>query len=308
MPIINVFAVILVIVGLFFLLGLTPDVISRDILSFVHKKESLSYKAAIVQGRAKRSKLRIALSDMHNALKATGSENKFAVLLTLSLLGFAGGCVIAAMINNIIFVPVFAVISFTLPYGYAKGLAAVYNKQISEELETALSVITTAYMANEDIIFAVENSVEHIRQPVQQVFKEFLAKTKLINSNVRLAISQMKNSINNEVFHEWCENLIECQDNITLKHTLQPITSRLADIRVVNVELSTMLMNPRREFLIMMLMTIGNFPMLLLLNRDWGIVLFNTMVGQIVLGITAIVCIITTILCFKFTQPIEFRR
>jgi Flp pilus assembly protein TadB len=308
MAVTNVFAVVLVIAGVFFLLGLSPDVISRDILSFIHKKESLGYKAAIVQGRAKRSKLRVALSDMYNALKATGSENKFAVMLTMSLLGFAAGCVFAAVINNIIFVPVFAVISFALLYGYAKSLAAAYNKQISEELETALSVITTSYMSNEDIIFAVENSIDHIRQPVQQVFKEFLAKTKLINSNVKLAISQMKNSINNEVFREWCDNLVECQDNITLKHTLQPITSRLADIRVVNVELSTMLMNPRKEFLVMMVMTIANFPLLLLLNRDWGMTLFNTVVGQFVLGITAIVCIITTILCFKFTQPIEFKR
>ncbi|MCL1866573.1 MAG: hypothetical protein FWF82_04115, partial [Oscillospiraceae bacterium] len=231
MVITNIFAVILIIVGIFFLLGLTPDSMSRDILSFIHKEESLRYRAAIVQGKAKKSKLKTALTDMYNALRMTNSENKFAVLVTMSFVGFAAGCVFAALINNIIFVPVFGVISFALPYGYAKGLASAYNKQISEELETALSVITTSYISNDDIIFAIENSIEHIRQPVQQTFKEFLAKTKLINSNVKLAISQMKSSINNEVFREWCDNLIECQDNNTLKHTLQPITARLSDIR-----------------------------------------------------------------------------
>jgi hypothetical protein len=58
----------------------------------------------------------------------------------------------------------------------------------------------------------------------------------------------------------------------------------------------------------MIIMTIANFPMLLLLNKEWGSTLFNSIIGQIVLGITAVVCVITTILCFKFTQPIEFKR
>jgi len=306
--IINIFAVILITAGVIFLFGLSPDVIGKDLLSFIQKEESLKHRAAVIQGKAKKSKIKAALTEMYDALRATDSENKFAVLVTMSLLGFVAGCTFAALTGNVIFVPVFGVISFALPYGYAKGLASAYNKQMANELETALSIITTSYMTNEDIIFAVENSIGHIRQPVQRVFKEFLAKTKLINSNIKLAISQMKDSVNNEVFKEWCENLIECQDNITLKFTLQPLTSRLSDIRVVNAELSTMLMNPRKEFFLMLAMVIGNIPLLLLLNREWGTTLFDTIIGQIVLGITAIVCVITTLLCFKFTQPIEFKR
>jgi Flp pilus assembly protein TadB len=187
-------------------------------------------------------------------------------------------------------------------------LAAIYNKQLSEELETALSIITTSYMSNDDIIYAIEHSVEHIRQPVKEVFKEFLGKTKMINSNVKLAIAQMKDSIKNEVFHEWCESLIECQDNITLKHTLQPLTARLADIRIVNAELAVMLSSPRREYITMVIMILANIPMLYLLNKEWCMTLFETFAGQLVLGITAMVCVVTGILCYKYTQPIEFRR
>jgi Flp pilus assembly protein TadB len=275
----NLVAISLMIFGIFMIFGLTPEKIGNDFLRFLNKEKPLRQQVLEAQGKVKKSKLQAALSEMYNALKATGSENKFAVLLSFSVLGLVAGCLFAAMIGNIIFVPVFALLSFILPYGYAKTLAAIYTKQLSEELETALSIITTSYMSNDDIIYAIENSVEHIRQPVKQVFKEFLGKTKLINSNVKLAISQMKDDINNEVFHEWCENLIECQDNITLKHTLQPLTARLADIRIVNAELSVMLSSPRREYITMVIMILANIPMLYLLNKEWCMTLFETFAG-----------------------------
>ncbi|MCL1831748.1 MAG: hypothetical protein FWG45_02405 [Oscillospiraceae bacterium] len=305
---VKVIAIVLMIFGICVVLGLTPERIGNDLLTLLHKEKSLKYKVRLAQGKAKKSRLQAALNEMHNALKATGSENKFAVLISVSAIGLVAGCLFAAMIGNIVFVPAFAMISFILPYGYAKMLASAYNKQLSEELETALSIITTSYISNEDIIHAVESSIDHIRQPVKQVFKEFLGKTKLINSNVKLAISQMKDSINNEIFHEWCDNLVDCQDNITLKHTLQPLTSRLADVRIVNAELAVMLSSPRREYITMLIMMLANIPMLLLINRDWGMVLFETFAGQLVLGITAMVCVVTGLMCYKFTQPIEFKR
>jgi len=305
---INLIAVSLVIFGVFFALGLTPESIGNDLLNFLNKEKSLKRQVLEAQGKVKKSKLQAALSDMYNALKATGSENRFAALLSISVLGLVAGCLFAAMIGNIIFVPVFAMLSFILPYGYAKALAAAYNKQVSEELETALSIITTSYISNDDIIYAIEHSIEHIRQPVKQVFKEFLGKTKLINSNVKLAINQMKERINNEVFKEWCDNLIECQDNNTLKHSLQPLTARLADIRIVNAELAVMLSGPRREYITMVVMLIANIPMLYVLNKEWCMTLFNTFAGQLALGITAMVCVVTGIFCYKYTQPIEFKR
>lgn len=304
----NLIAIILIIFGVFIMFGLSPEQIGNDLLKIMYKEKSLQYKVRTAQGKVKKSKIQTALSDIYGALKATNSENKFAALISASVLGLIAGCLFAALIGNIIIVPVFALVSFILPYGYAKGLASSYNKHLSDELETALSIITTSYISNEDIIYAIENSINHIRQPVKQVFKEFLGKTKLINSNVKLAIAQMKDSVNNEVFKEWCDNLIECQDNITLKHTLQPLTARLADIRIVNAELAVMLSSPRKEYITMLIMLFANIPLLYLLNREWCMTLFETFAGQLVLGITAIVCMITAILCYKFTQPIEFKR
>jgi len=43
------------------------------------------------------------------------------------------------------------------------------------------------------------------------------------------------------IFREWVEALVRCQDDRTLKDTLQPIVSKLSDVRTVNTELAGVL-------------------------------------------------------------------
>jgi Flp pilus assembly protein TadB len=308
MLIVQLCVLFLLITATALILGLTPERISMDILSLLYKEDSLRRKVAIAQGSAKKSKLQSALLDTYNALKATGSENNFAVLCTVALLGFVAGCILTALIGNIIFFPSFTLVSFLIPYSYARGLVYTYNKQIADELETALSIITTSYISNGDIIYAIESSTPYIHPPVQNIFKEFLGGTKLISSNIKLAIAKMKDKINNEVFHEWCNSLIECQDNASLKSVLQPIVSKLSDLRIINAELQTELNGARNQYLIMVFLTVGNIPMLYFLNREWCYSLFATFPGQIILGLTAMSCAITGLLAYRFTRPIEYRR
>ena len=305
---IYLFGALLMSGGIVVLLGITPEVMTQDIMSLLSRQRSLKYLVAKAQGTVRRSRLQQAVMNIRSALTATHSENKFSLLISVSLIGICAGFLLAALLQNLLLIPVFSGICVVLPYAYVNMLLANYNRRISEELETALSIITTNYVSNDDIIYAVEQSIDYINPPVQQAFRKFLTQTKLINSNVKLAIEQLKGEINNEVFHEWCDSLIECQDNVTLKKTLQPITARLSDIRIVNAELRNMLMSPRREHIMMVFILLANYPILYFINADWFSVLFDTIFGQVVNCIVAVVVIVTVILAYKYTQPIQYKR
>lgn len=305
---IYLFGALLMSGGIVVLLGITPEVMTQDIMSLLSRQRSLKYLVEKPQGKVRRSRLQQAVMNVRNALTATYSENKFSLLISVSLIGICAGFLLAALLQNLLLIPVFSGICVVLPYAYVNMLLANYNRRISEELETALSIITTNYVSNDDIIYAVEQSIDYINPPVQQAFRKFLTQTKLINSNVKLAIEQLKGEINNEVFHEWCDSLIECQDNVTLKKTLQPITARLSDIRIVNAELRNMLMSPRREHIMMVFILLANYPILYFINADWFSVLFDTIFGQVVNCIVAVVVIVTVILAYKYTQPIQYKR
>lgn len=114
--------------------------------------------------------------------------------------------------------------------------------------------------------------------------------------------------LKNSIYEEWCDTLIACQNDRTLKDTLMPVVSKLTDVRLVNNSLKTMLAETRREYWMMVLMVVGNVPLLYCLNRDWYDALMNTVFGKIVLAISGVVIIITAIRMNKITKPIEYKR
>lgn len=120
--------------------------------------------------------------------------------------------------------------------------------------------------------------------------------------------TEEKAKVKNSIYEEWCDTLIACQNDRTLKDTLMPVVSKLTDVRLVNNSLKTMLAETRREYWMMVLMVVGNVPLLYCLNRDWYDALMNTVFGKIVLAISGVVIIITAIRMNKITKPIEYKR
>ena len=68
-----------------------------------------------------------------------------------------------------------------------------------------------------------------------------------------------------------------------------------------------MLASARNEYWMMVLLVVGNVPLLYLLNKDWFHTLLYTTPGKIVCGICGIVILITAMFMKKFTKPIEYK-
>lgn len=140
------------------------------------------------------------------------------------------------------------------------------------------------------------------------MFAEFLVQLRLIDADTTKAIDSLKQKVDNEVFHEWCDALAACQHDRGLKSTLTPIVTKLSDIRVVNSELELLLSEPRKEFIIMVLLLIANIPLMYFLNQDWYDVLMHSVAGKIVLTIDMAAIFISSAFVVKLTRPIEIRR
>lgn len=221
------------------LLGLTPQRISDDIMSLLHREKSLKDKVLTAQGKRRKSRLQRLFDNMTNALAATHSENKFTLLITAAVIGGCVGVLFGALFNNLLVSVILIAASLVVPYVYVKLLLSNYKKHI---------------------------------------------------------------------FWEWCDTLIECQDNSTQRVSLQPLAARISDIRIVNAELSNMLMQPRKEVFTMIGLVLANYPLIFFLNADWFSVLTDTLFGQIVNCIVAVTIVIVIALTYKYTQPIEFKR
>lgn len=297
------------ITGFFILLGLSPMEFTGSVFGkLADKPKSLRDEINEVTRRKKPSYLRREIAEVQSILKVTGRSGGFPMLCALSLLFFCGGASVAIVLSNFFLVPVMAVGCMFLPFWYVKLTQSHFKRDIAAELETALSIITTAYLRNEDILTAVEENIAYLNPPVLSVFTSFVSRVRLVNPDITAALHDLKGRIDNAVFREWCDALISCQQDRSLKTTLTPIVSKLSDMRVVNGELENMVFEPRKEFIMMQLLVVGNIPLLYFLNKDWYHTLMHTPMGQIILAICATVIFVSTAFVIKLTQPIEYRR
>ena len=309
MTTIPLMACIGMIAGSFLLLGLTPMAFTATIFGrLTDQPKALRDEVNETTRRKKKSYLRREIAEVQSILKVTGRSARFPMLCALSLLFFAVGASVAVMLSNFFLVPVMAAGCMLLPFWWVKLTASHFKKDIAAELETALSIITTAYLRNEDILTAVEENLPYLNPPVLSVFQGFVSRVRLVDPDVTAALHDVKTRIDNAVFHEWCDALIACQYDRSLKTTLTPIVSKLSDMRVVNGELENMVFEPRKEFIVMVILVIGNIPLLYFLNQEWYYTLMHTPLGQVVLAICAAVIFISTAFVIKLTQPIEYRR
>lgn len=309
MTTIQLLACIGMITGFFLLLGLKPMEFTDGLFSFLtREKKSIKDEIKAAQRRKKPGFLRREISMAQDVLAMTGRSKRFSLICACSLLLFGIGASIAIVLGNFFLAPVMAVGFMLLPFWYVQLTASHYKKDISAELETALSIITTAYLRSENILTAVEENIHYLNPPVHQVFKDFVMRVKLVNPDVLEALKALRSKIDNEVFQEWCDALCDCQHDRSLKTTLTPIVSKLSDMRIVNGELENLVFEPRKEFIIMAIFVIGNIPLMYLLNKSWYDTLMHTPMGQVILSISAALIFISTACVLRLTKPIEYRR
>ena len=309
MTTIQLLACIGMITGFFLLIGLKPMEFTDGLFSFLTREnKSIKDEIKAAQRRRKPGFLKRQIHMAQEVLAMTGRSNRFSLICSCSLLLFAIGAAIAIVMGNFFLAPVMAAGFMMLPFWYVQLTASHFKKDIAAELETALSIVTTAYLRSENILTAVEETLHYLNPPVHQVFKDFVLRVKLIDPNVLEAIKVLRTKIDNEVFREWCDALCDCQHDRSLKNTLTPIVSKLSDMRIVNGELEYLVFEPRKESIIMVIFVIGNVPLMYLLNKSWYDTLMHTPLGQIILAISAALIFISTACVIRLTKPIEYRR
>lgn len=299
---------LLSVIGIVVLLGLTPDSITDDMMKFVSPEQTLRDKVLIAKGRKKSRRLTLGLNRIRDALVTTGKGSMFTVVCASALLLMLIGCVTAIAIDNPFLVPVFALAFALLPFGYAKRTIHYYENHINDELETALSIISTSYVRSDDIVNAVTENLPYLRPPVKDIFAGFIAENTLLTANIKQSIRHLKEKIGNSIFREWCDTLLACQDDRTLKDTLMTTVSKLTDVRLANSQVKGMLTAARTEYCMMAAMVVGNIPLLYLLNKDWYNALMNTLPGKVTLAVCGMTILVTCILMFRFTKQVEYKK
>lgn len=308
MTLLYILSFLIMTTGIVILLEITSESVTDDVMRLVSPKQTLKDKVLIAQGKKKTRRITKEILHIKDALEATNKNKAFSIACVTSLVMVVVGCVVAIMLDNYFLIPIFAVAFASVPFLYIKNTLSAYDNHIKEEMETAISIITTSYIRSDDILNAVNENISYLKPPLKDIFQGFMGDALMVSSDTKKAIKNLKGKIDNDIFAEWCDALIACQDDRTLKDTLLPIVEKLTDVRIVNNELKTMLSEVKKEYWAMVALVIGNIPLLYMLNVDWYRALMYSLPGKIVLAICATVILVTAALMIKYTRPVEYKR
>lgn len=248
------------------------------------------------------------IRESRSVLELTHRSEKLPAYTLSSIILFIFGCIVSIALQNYFLLPVLSVGCALIPWFVVLATATKFKRRLNDELETSLSMITTSYLRSDNIIAAIRENVGEMHYPVKEVFEKFLVQSSLISSNISALLEDMKQSVGNDTFKDWVDQLILCQSNRTLKSTLQPIVARFSEVREVSGELDSMLYEPLKEFISMATLTILNYPLFKAISPDLYRALMYTTAGQIIMAVTFVTLFISFAAAIRNTRPVEFRR
>ena len=270
------------------------------------KKERAKDYVRRINGKATES---IAVRSRRQALEVferTGQRERYRKTLQVSLAAAVIGAVIGLALRNIFLAVVLAGGFYFIPLWWTQFSLYRYDQYLNDELETALSLITTSYGRNNDILASVEENLGNIHEPVKGVFTSFVNTLRYVDANAPAQIERMKASLDNPIFRQWCDTLILCQADHTLRDALLPIVSKFSDQKAQQQENATKMMLPLQRAIGMIALTLSIIPLLAISFPEAYTNLISTFFGQISLVVTAVAVLVTINAGIKLSKPIQY--
>lgn len=297
----------LLVVSIFCFWGVTPEIMMGELMDLLRPSSKLRIRAENAQANKPRTDLFGKIQKLRNSMEATGKGKYFPLLFTASGLLVLLGIVIAAWLKNWFLAPTLVVALGMIPITYASGVIRDYEKSIHDEMETALSVITNAYLRMDDITAAVKETIIYIKPPMRQLFEKYLADM-AVNPAKKEALYRLRDRLDDQIWFEWVTTLVQCQDDRSLRENLQPVVAKLTDVRLVNDQVAGTIAAARGEYFVIVAFLFANYPMMYSMNPDGFYILMETTLGKALTGIIAAVVLITYFIMRRITRPVTFNR
>lgn len=293
--------------GLFIYFGVNPITILDEIIDFMtHRKMTLKDRVMLSNRLKKRNSMLDVISSAQKTLTINNKGNQFLMYCVASVICFGAGIMIGTLLDNPFGSVVLSVGFAYMPFLLVRFLSYSYQRSLNGELETALSVITTAYQHNEDLFGVIKDNIVHVKEPLSTVFEDFVFEIEYINPSLKNAIQVMRRKIDNKTWQQWCDALLLCQENKTMRSALNPIVHKFSDIRIVSEDLSYALYDPLKELVIMGSFLLGTPFFIYFASQDWYELLMTTKVGQVTQALNWLLLFVSLHAGVMHSKPVSY--
>lgn len=282
------------------LVNRTEDILNS--MNFINNNNISIKKLILIQkGKKKENIIVKKINEMEQVLKMINKGTQLSIILLITVIVAIVFSIMCVQLNNIFLGMVVFVIIITIPYIFLKQLENKYRDSINIELETTMSVITSSYERNNNIVVSIEENLEYINSPVKEVFEKFNINVK-INPNIIIALEELKKSFTSPIFKEWVDNLILCQRDSTIKYVLMPIVNKMASIRILNTEKKVIVAEDKMVFTILAIFALSLPIGVKMIGKAFVGDFLSLGIGKFLTALLILLCYTMYIFVLKITE------
>lgn len=281
----------------------------KEETTIIKNSLTLKDKIDIINGRSniKNNFFKSYLFNIKLILAKMGKTNNYPRLRLISMLFALVGLLIAVVLDNLLLAVIFVPIAALIPFEYVKYKYRKFNKDLEEELETALSMITISYNRTRSFVTSVDEVVDTLPPIIKTYFEDFLLEVTTINANIQTALINLKTRIDNKTFQQWVDRVLVCQNDKDAIPSLQNYVNEFADNRNIQNELDSEVYSAKAEMYLMMVFVFVAPAILYFLQKDAFQHLMNDTVGKITIFVSLLLVVLVYFLCSKVAKPVKFR-
>lgn len=280
--------------GLFILMDVRPRDVTDELKKPFEREVNRKKRIRFITGK-KPSAVQRMMEEAVTMLDASGMGEQVSTYRNMAILMAVAGFLFGMVIDNILVSIVLGVGLAMTPLTIIRMRTADYKRMVNEKLEMAMSSVTNSYVATGNLLTAVENVLPMLPAPVNTIFQRFVADMQYVDGNAIRAIQHMREASDNWYWTEWCNALIQCQDDVSLNRTLSGIVERLSESRQIQLEVDTTLRKHMSDYVVTVLLVLGSIPLMGFMIPDWYSMLMDTIPGKITLAVVLATVLITSV-------------
>lgn len=280
--------------GLFILMDVRPRDVTDELKKPFEREVNRKKRIRFITGK-KPSAVQRMMEEAVTMLDASGMGEQVSTYRNMAILMAVAGFLFGMVIDNILVSIVLGVGLAMTPLTIIRMRTADYKRMVNEKLEMAMSSVTNSYVATGNLLTAVENVLPMLPAPVNTIFQRFVADMQYVDGNAIRAIQHMREASDNWYWSEWCNALIQCQDDVSLNRTLSGIVERLSESRQIQLEVDTTLRKHMSDYVVTVLLVLGSIPLMGFMIPDWYSMLMDTVPGKITLAVVLATVLITSV-------------
>lgn len=285
----------------------TLNITIRDIIDFFKTKKSPTLKTLVKNANKSDSVLEKRFNETKNMLSVMNKSYLLDLYTTMTIIMFVTSIIIALTFNNLFLVIPLTLGLCTIPFWTLLLFYYSYKKNISGDLYVTLNMLTNSYERTDNIVFSVEENIANIPYNLKPYFEQFLLESRFVNSSIKESLEHLKNKINNNLFYEWVNIVISCQDDITNKATLRNVLDKLQETKNLKEELNADMFSPLIEFLLTLLIVVSVLAGCIMFNEQVSTILFYSTIGKFLISLFILTIVFTTEKVVRLTKPIDYR-